>query len=434
MAKGFSSGWKVATILGLTVRIHPSWLLIFGLLVFSLGSYLVPMADLTGGGAWWGGEETMQEIIKYQENNPEASREQMVQDLGLSLWPQWQYWAVAVVGSLGLFVCVLAHEMSHSVVARRNGIPVEGITLFIFGGVASLRDEAPTPEVELKVAAAGPLMSVAIAAVCWVGYAFARGPGPEQASTLLFYFAFVNSLLVGFNLVPGFPLDGGRVLRAIIWKVTGSLHRATSLTARIGRGFGAVLIGFGIFEAVALWITTQQFSFGPLWLVFIGLFLRYAAQAGYRQVALREALSGMTVRDILQEEVVSVDPEMAVDRLVDEYFYKYRFRSFPVLEGDRLEGMIGLKDVQGVPRAEWESTKVRDAMHQVAEENLVRADDDLVGVFRKMMSEDKGHLPVVEGGQLRGIVTRHDIMNLLQIKSDLGGEIGAGGAAPQEGR
>ncbi len=431
MAKGFSSGWKIATILGLSVRIHPSWLLIFALLAYSLASYLLPMADLTGGGAWWGTGETVQKVAAYRKDHPDASREEMAEAVGLSLWPQWQYWVFGVVGALGLFVCVLAHEMSHSVVARRNGIPVEGITLFIFGGVASLRDEAPTPEVELKVAAAGPLMSVAIAAVCWVGYALMVGRGPEQASALLFYFAFVNSLLVGFNLVPGFPLDGGRVLRAILWKTTGSLQRATSVAAKVGRGFGAVLIAFGVFQALLVWTTTGQLSLGPLWLVFIGLFLRYAAEAGYRQVALREALSGLTVRDILQEEVVSVDPDITVDRLVDEYFYKYRFRSFPVLDGDHFSGMISLKDIQGVPRGEWESTRVRDAMHRVAEENLVHADDDLVGVFRKMMSEDKGHLPVVENGNLRGIVTRHDIMNLLQIKSDLGGETGGKQAAEE---
>jgi CBS domain-containing protein len=203
----------------------------------------------------------------------------------------------------------------------------------------------------------------------------------------------------------------------------GNLYRATSVATAVGKAVGLAMIVVGIFMA----ITTGQL--GPLWLAFIGLFLRYAAQAGYQQVAIREALRGLTVRDILQERVITVPPDLAIDRLVDEFFYRYRFRSFPVLEGDRFVGMVSLKGIQGIPRASWGEVSVRQAMESVAEENLVRPDDDLASVFRKMMSEDKGHLPVVALGHLSGIVTRHDIMNLLHIKTDLGEEIGGRGRA-----
>ena len=417
MARLLASGWKIATIFGLSVRIHASWLLIFFLLIFSLATYLLPMSDIAGGGAWWRAEDV---VRRYKAENPDLRQDQVLE--ALLSWPAWQYWALGIVAATGLFVCVLAHEIAHSLVARSRGMRVEGITLFVFGGVASLRDEAPSAGTELAVALAGPLMSIAIAVVCWALYLVLPG-GPEQLRALLFYLGFINSLLVAFNLVPGFPLDGGRVLRAVLWSAMGNLYRATSVATAVGKAVGLAMIVVGIFMA----ITTGQL--GPLWLAFIGLFLRYAAQAGYQQVAIREALRGLTVRDILQERVITVPPDLAIDRLVDEFFYRYRFRSFPVLEGDRFVGMVSLKGIQGIPRASWGEVSVRQAMESVAEENLVRPDDDLASVFRKMMSEDKGHLPVVALGHLSGIVTRHDIMNLLHIKTDLGEEIGGRGRA-----
>ena len=414
VARRFSSGWKIATIFGLAIRVHPSWLLIFFLLTFSLASYVLPMSDVARGGPWWMGEV---EVFRYAQTH---GVDRVAAQEALQTWPAWQYWALGAVGAIGLFVCVLAHEMSHSLVAKANGIPVEGITLFIFGGVSRLRDEANSPGTEFKVAVAGPLMSLLIGLVCGATYVLLKGALTAQALSLIFYFALINTMLAGFNLIPGFPLDGGRVLRSILWKTYGSLKRATALAARVGQGIGmAMIIGGG------LAFLFGGLQFGWLWLAFIGLFLRYAAQSSYQQVAIREALSGLTVRDILQEQVVAAEPDLSIEQLVDDYFYRYRFRSFPVLRDDRFAGMISLKDVQGVPRADWGRTAVRDAMHQVAEENRVHAGDDLIEVFRKMMSEDKGHLPVVEGDRLAGIVTRHDIMNLLHIRTDLGVHSGA---------
>ena len=416
------SGVKIARFFGITVRVHWSWLLIFVLLVYSLATYLLPLSDAAGGGPWWEGGANLTRAYRFLQAHPRASRGEVARAVGVDLWPEWQYWVLAAVGTVGLFVCVLAHELAHSVVAKRHGIRVEGITLFIFGGVSRLRDEAQGPSAEFKVAAAGPLMSLALGAACWIAYyGFGRWID-EQGRSVLFYFAFINTALLAFNLLPGFPLDGGRLLRAVLWKMYGSEYRATAIAARIGRGLGAVFIGWGILQFLFLFVGGEGFTLGPLWLVFIGLFLRSAAEAGYQQVALREAFAGLKVRDILQSGIIAVPPDLTLECLVDDYFYRYRYRSFPVLEEDRLAGMIGLKDVQSVSRAMWPQVRVRDAMHRVQEANVVQADDDLLSVFRKMMSEDKGHLPVAEGGRLVGIVTRHDIMNLIQIKTDLAEE------------
>ena len=427
MARGIlESGWSIGSPFGLTVRVHPSWLVVFVLLLLSLSMQVLPLMNLADGGPWWQGAETAARYAAYERQFPGATPEEIDHVLGIQRWPTWQYWALGLLGTLGLFLCVLAHELSHSLVARASGMRVEGITLFVFGGVSRLGEEPPSAGVEFKVAVAGPAVSLLIGGACLALY---WGLGPAMASqgrALLFYFGFVNTVLAVFNLLPGFPLDGGRVLRSILWRHYADLHRATSVASWWGKAFGALFIGVGIVEFA---VTS---SLASLWFVFIGFFLRYAAGAAYQQMAIREAFAGQTVRDLLQEEVMAVDPDLALDRLVDDYFYRYRFRSFPVLEGGRLVGMVGIKDVQAVPRIAWTATRVRDAMHAVADEHVVRSEDDLLSVLRKMTSADKGYLPVAVDGRLAGIVTRHDIMDLLQVRMELGpgpGPAARGGAA-----
>ena len=418
---GMTSGWRLARLFGITVRIHASWLIIFGLLTVSLAGDLLPLSNLAGGGPWWKGTEVLQTLERFHQKHPGMDRGDVDRLFGIQRWPAWHYWLLGALGAIGLFVCVLAHEIAHSLVARRAGIPVEGITLFVFGGVSRLREEAASPGVEFKVAAVGPLMSLAIAAACGALYYGLGDRFPAQSRSLLYYFMFINFALVVFNLLPGFPLDGGRLLRAILWKHFGDLARATAWATSAGRFLGG---GFVVVGALLAW---QEFasgggiSLGPVWWILIGLFLRHAAKVSYQQMALREAFTGLTARNVIRSDIVAVPPDLTLEHLVDTYFYPHRFRSFPVLEGDRFIGMISLKDLQAVPRAEWARRTVRETMHQVREENHVRPDDDLASVFRKMMEEDKGHLPVVEDGRLRGMVTRHDIMTLLQLRTDLGG-------------
>ena len=373
------------------------------------------MSSLVNGGPYWDASDDFAKVTEFAG----AHRMNFVQaagQLGYPAWPAWQYWFFGAIGSLGLFVCVLAHEISHSLVARRKGIPVEGITLFLFGGVSQLKNEATSPGDEFKMAAAGPALSVILGVLFGALYYGFGDALPAQARALTFYLALINLMLAAFNLLPGFPLDGGRILRAILWKHYNNMARATAVAAWWGQAIGTGFIVWGLVEFF-VW----GMMFGAIWLAVIGWFLRNAAKASVQQLAVRDTFAGLTVRDVIQPQVVTVEPDLALDRFVDEYLYRHKYRSFPVVEADRLVGMISVRDVQSVPRAEWPARTVRQAMHQVREENLVHPSDDLASVFRKMAEEDKGHLPVVEDGRLSGIVTRHDIMTLIQLRTDLGG-------------
>jgi len=413
-ASSLASGLLIARIFGITVRIHWTWLLIFLLLTFSLAEEVLPLSSMVGGGPSWRGLTVSQNLMRYMSLH-NVSREVAAHRLGVPLWPAWQYWMLGVVGSLGLFVCVLAHELSHSVVAKALGIPVEGITLFIFGGVARIGGEAKTPADEFKVAAAGPAMSLALGLGAGAVYFAMYDVLPPQARSLMFYFMFINLILMAFNLVPGFPLDGGRLLRAALWKVLGDFAQATYVASWFGRGVAGTLIAAG-----AIQFLLTGFSLGAFWWVIIGLFLWQAAAGSWRQVQLREALAGLTVRDVLETDVTSVDPNLTLDRLVHDYFYRRRRRSFPVVDPDGdLVGVVCLQDVGGLPQNDWSAYRVRDVMRPMEPATTVGPDDDLDGVFLKLMQTDDTQVPVVADGRLLGMVTRHDLMSLLEIRTDL---------------
>jgi len=414
--RSLATGWPVARIFGITVRVHVTWLIIVALLTYSLATALLPLSSLSGGG-WWGrGLQIQQKMDQFAEDHPGVPEEAVLKRFGVRMWPQWQYWVLGFIGALGLFVCVLAHELSHSLVARREGIPVEGITLFIFGGMARIGGEAPTPDVEFKVAAAGPLMSLALGASCGLVYLVGRPVLPPQARALMFYFAFINLLLMAFNLVPGFPLDGGRLLRAVLWKVLGNFRQATWVASWCGRGVAGVLILVGAVNFLLGGLL------GAFWWIVIGLFLWHAAKASYEQVRFREALKGLTARDALSEAATTVAPDLTLDRLVPEYFYKYRRRSFPVVdESGQVQGLVRLGEVRALPRTEWEVRSVRDVMSTLDEAPTVSPDEELTSVFQKLGQAGDAYLPVVtEDGRLAGVVTRHEVMTLLQIRTELG--------------
>lgn len=411
---GLASGWPIARIFGITIRLHVSWIVIFVLLTFSLGTQIIPLSNLADGGSWWTGDQILNRV---HAQYPWMESEQVFRFVGVDRWSAGEVWMLAVIGTLGLFVCVVAHELSHSIVAHGAGISVEGITLFVFGGVSRLRQEAHTPGVEFKVAIAGPVMSLLLGGACAGMYYGLGARLPAQARTLLYYFFFINAALFIFNLLPGFPLDGGRVLRAALWALLRDVRRATAIASACGRA----LAGFLIFVGVLQIYWTRSLDLGALWWIILGLFLWSAAGAGYRQLALHEALAGVTVGDVIQKDVVAVPPDLSLDKLVDEYFYRYRFHSFPVLDADRLVGTVSLRDVQAVPRVDWALRTVREAMHEIGENSVVRPQEDLESVLRKMVEGGRGHLPVVDGGRLVGVVTRHDLLTLLQIRTDLGG-------------
>ncbi|HUF78439.1 MAG TPA: site-2 protease family protein, partial [Thermoanaerobaculia bacterium] len=243
------------------------------------------------------------------------------------------YWMMGAAGALLLFASVVAHELSHATVARRFGMEMRGITLFLFGGVAEMTDEPPSPKAEFWVAVAGPIASFALGGLLFLA-AGALALPPEVAAVIA-YLAMINVVLALFNLLPAFPLDGGRILRSVLWQWKGSLRWATRVTSAIGAGFGFVLIGVGVFLLVA----TGDFV-GGMWLAILGLFLRGAARMSYQQLLLRRVLEGESVSRFMQAEPVTVPRHISVAELVEDYVYRHHHKLYPVVDGARLVGCV----------------------------------------------------------------------------------------------
>ncbi len=336
--------------------------------------------------------------------------------------PPAVYWLLGLVSAVLFFVSLLAHELAHSLVAQRYGLPVREILLFVFGGVSNIEQEAREPGTEFKIAAVGPLTSFVIGGLCWAAAAGLAQQSP--ARVVLAYLAFVNVAVGVFNLIPGFPLDGGRVLRAFLWHRWQDLGRATRTAANVGNGAGWVLIFLGALQALG------GNLIGGLWMVLIGMFLRGAAEASAQQVALRQHLGGVTVADVMTPDgrVVSVPRELPLDRFVDEYLWRERYDTFPVRGPDRaFVGVVGLEQVRPVPRESWPSMRVADVMRPADKVPSVAPDDEAVKALELMVTSGEGRLPVVGRGRagaaagvLVGIVTRRDILHLLRLRTDLG--------------
>jgi len=326
-----------------------------------------------------------------------------------------QYASLGLITAFFFFASVLVHELAHSIVAVLHGIPVRKITLFLFGGVAEINREPGDPKTELKVALAGPAVSAVLAAGFWGAVVLAGIRSGRPAAQLSFlYLAIANTFLLGFNLLPGLPLDGGRVLRAIIWRVTGDIRRATFIASMTGQALAGVMILVGL---IAILFARQIVT--GLWLIFIALFLRQAAEASYRQVVLRRAIRGATVGDAMTREVVTVPPAITLDVLVEEQFLHHHFICYPVVEAGRALGFVSIKDVKHVPRERWPETHVGDIMTPLTDANTLRSDDGFPVAMRKLAASGFGRLPVVDYERLVGIVTRGDIMRNLEIRSDL---------------
>lgn len=330
------------------------------------------------------------------------------------------YIGMGVFSSLALFICVLIHEISHSYTSNRLGHEITGITLFIFGGVAQLKEEPDNAIDELKVAAAGPAASAVLAGIFYGGYQLIELYAPDRFPVILAilqYLTIINVVLLVFNMIPGFPLDGGRVLRAFWWWKTGNFERATRLTTQIGKFFALFLIITGFMRFFTGNIV------GGVWSVLIGVFLMQAAESGYRQMVVKLALEGVKVRDIMARNPVALDGSLTIAAAVEKYFLPHHYVSFPVLSGERVVGLLTLNNVRGVDKDEWVTTLVRDAMHPLEETDYLLPTDDAEDVLKKMTGENLGRFPVLEGGEdgrLVGIVTRRDIMRMMEIKTELG--------------
>jgi Zn-dependent protease len=333
-----------------------------------------------------------------------------------NMYPAWTdatYWILGVATALLFFGSVLAHELAHSIVSQRSGVPVRDITLFIFGGAAQISEEPKTAGNEFWMALVGPLTSLVLAAVFGALWLVGRWVSP-YLQALSLWLAGINMTLALFNLVPGFPLDGGRVFRAILWALTGDLRRATRIATALGR-----LVAFG-FILFGVWQMVSGSFFSGLWLAFIGWFLENAATVSYRRMAVDEMLSGHTVREIMSSECQTIPRHLTLDAFVDGVLLRTGNRCFPVHEGGELMGLVTLHRVRQVPRVRWKTTRVGDVMIPRSELKTVAPSDELNGVMRRMAEEDVNQFMVIDDGELMGLVARDNLLRFIQTRAELG--------------
>ncbi|MGQ9631951.1 MAG: site-2 protease family protein [bacterium] len=329
--------------------------------------------------------------------------------------PPISYWALGFTASLILFLSVVLHELGHSWVATRNGLSIRRITLFIFGGVAQISDEPKSAIAEFKIAIAGPIVSLSLGAL-FLGMNFAArtAGGIRWFVALTGYLAWANFFLGAANMIPAFPLDGGRVLRALIWHITQNMRRATRYAATAGKFFAFLIIAFGF-------VMMFRGNFlGGLWYIFIGWFLQQGAEASYQQLLVRDAFSGVKVRDIMTSNILSLSADISLADAVDKYFLTHTYNCYPVMDGDRFIGVLPLKRVKRVPKEEWPLRSVRDVATPLGDLQTVDPTDDINDALRSIVRANVGTVYVVRDGHLVGIVSRGDIFKAMQIRTALG--------------
>ena len=355
-------------ILGIPIGLDYSWFLIFGLLTWTLavGYYPTEFKD----------------------------------------WPPQEYWIVGAITACMLFVSVLLHELGHSVVAMRYKVPVRSITLFIFGGVAQIGGEPPSATAEFWIAIAGPVVSFGLATLFRLLQPVFAGVAPLLA--LAKYLAYINGVLVLFNLIPGFPLDGGRVFRAVVWGVTHSLRRATLVAANVGRFFGFVFIFSGV------WQVFGGNAVNGLWIAFIGWFLETAAVAQIQQQMVQGLLAGHKVSDAMSRTYTAVPADDVLQRVVDDHILGGGRRSFVVKRGEEVAGLLTLHRIKQVPQAEWSTTPAATVMIPMAEMKRIRPDTALWAALEEMDRDGVNQLPVMTDGRMVGMLTREDLISFLR--------------------
>ena len=372
---------RIGRIFGIDIRIHWSWLAIFFLLL------------------WWLSEGFFKDVSAY------------------SHWAPAERWLASIITTILFFVSILLHELSHSIVARRLGLPVHSITLFIFGGVSSLTQEPDSPGQEFKMAIVGPLMSfalgilaAAIAAGLWANGLDDTVPGAVAA-----YLAFINIAVGIFNMLPGYPLDGGRVLRATLWARTNSMLRATRWAARVGTIIAFGLMALGVLSALAgNWL-------GGVWFIVIGWFLRNTSEQAYQQLLYRNTLEGAKVGDIIDRSLEGVPPDIPLSELVNDYILGRGQRCVPVVVEGNLLGLITIGDLRSFPPDTWGTTSAFRAMTPREQLYTVASGDELMSALELMAANDIHQLPVVDGYDFNGFVTRADVIRRIQTKAELAG-------------
>ncbi|MEO8046098.1 MAG: site-2 protease family protein [Nitrospirota bacterium] len=370
---------RLTTIRSIEVGLHYSWFIIFFLITFSL-------------------------TTRFASEHPH--------------WTTAEHYTVAIATSLLFFASILLHELAHSFVALAKGIPVRSITLFAFGGVAQIGREPDRPLTEFQIAVAGPIASAVLAVGFWF-VSHLAGDQFEHVAALGGWLASINLMLAVFNLVPGFPLDGGRIFRAAIWHYTGSFSKATRIAAGSGQIIGYALIVGGIWMGL---ITGNWFS--GLWLAFIGWFLRNAAQESVQQMSVQSALSGLVAEDIMARDCPTVSGQLSLTDLVQEHILRMGRRCFLVLQNGRLEGLITLHQVKAVPQERWSDSVVAQAMTPIDRLQAVAPETPLTDVLGVMEQHDVNQVPVTQAGQLLGMITRDHLLRVLTANAELGAHKG----------
>ena len=325
------------------------------------------------------------------------------------------YWWMGVFGAIGLFASIIFHELWHSLVARKFGLSIKEITLFIFGGVANMEEEPPSPKAEFLMTIAGPLASLFLSGLFYGLYRVAQGTNwGLPAAGVVGYLGWINLILALFNLIPAFPLDGGRILRSALWSWKRNLRWATRIASRIGFGFGIFLIIMGVFT-----IITGGFI-GGMWWVLIGMFVLSASKMSYQQLLIRQALEGEPVRHFVKTDPVTVPPATPIDRLVEDYVYKYHFKMFPVSDNHKPIGCITTRQVKEIPRNEWHQHTVGELATPCTNDNTVRANTDTIQALSTLNRTHSSRLMVIDDSdQLVGMLTLKDLLQFLALKLDL---------------
>ena len=387
-------GIPIGKAFGIPLKLHWSWFIIFALITWALAVSYFP-----------------------------------------GTYPKWSLAmgvSAGIITSLLFFASVLIHELMHSLVAISEKIHIQGITLFILGGVSEMTEEPKTAGDEFRMAFAGPGSSLVLGGI-FLGIFFGLGgtipaggsifnaivPTTKSSSVqfigaIAFWLGYINVALGVFNLIPGFPLDGGRVLRSIIWWRTGQIQNATKIAANIGRAIGYIFIAGGIF-----WLFYFGDLFNGIWLALIGWFLQSAASGSYRQMLIQDMLKGHSASEIMSRDCQTVAPDLTIDKLVNENIMASGRRCFPVTSGGRAEGMITLKDVQKIPREQWNSKTVRDAMTPMDKIKAVTPNEDLSNIMQTLAQNDINQVPVVDDNNVVGIVARDNLVNFINVRAQL---------------
>lgn len=386
------SGFRLVRLFGIQIRIDWSWLLILLLVTWSLGSSFGQAHPAWGAGVVWG---------------------------------------TALFAALLFFTSVLLHELAHSLVARARGIPVQSITLFLFGGVSSIQHDPDSPGAEFVMAIVGPLTSLVLGAILLMiaaphvqtvaaaGSALQRLARLGPLPTILLWLGTINVVLGVFNMIPGFPLDGGRVLRSILWGISGNLRRATRWASWVGQGIAWLMIGAGI--AMVFGVQIPYFGTGllnGLWLAFIGWFLHNASSQSYQQIVVHDILEGASVERMMRPDPPTVPPESSLSSLVHDHVMGTDEAGFPVVEGDQLVGIVTIDDVRAIRREDWETTTVRDVMTPFEKLVTVAPNDDGAVALDRLTQNDVRQLPVVNGRLLVGLLRRRDVIRWLQAHAE----------------